>query len=163
MKHLFFKPFWKQHIQSLDYFYMFDPNKNFLFFWFFSKVTEEVSNIFSPILIHSTWAITLRRYDIKLAYTCIFITVQGAEGEVPILFLQQEQTCWPNKNLHQWARGDGVPEPKSWRLPDCSVHLQTQRDGLLRPDHHLQGRDPRPVSHSQTHLYDSHHMLPEIS
>ena len=58
-----------------------------------SKVTEEVSNISFSILIQ-LYSCDINCIDIKYLFIS-GITVQGTEGEVPILFLQQKQTCRP--------------------------------------------------------------------
>lgn len=67
-------------------------------------------------------------------------TAWGPQGKVPSILLQQLRTRSPERQVHERTGGDESVPPKTSRVPDCSVHLRSQWDGVLHPHHRLQRR-----------------------
>lgn len=68
------------------------------------------------------------------------ITVQGTQRKVSGLLLQNQCARRPDQDLHELTRSDGVPDDEAWRVPGCSIHLQSKWDRLFPPEHRLQSK-----------------------
>lgn len=76
----------------------------------------------------------------SLSSSLLVIAGWGSQRKVPSCLLQQPCTCSPEHKVPKRTWGDESLSAETSRVPDCSVHVRSQWDGVLPPDHRLQRR-----------------------